>query len=360
MGGLQGCGVKSPRVHILVPGRIDQKTGGFIYDARMVQGLRAEGWTVNVQELEGQFPSSDACAFESLERALKAIPSGAEVVLDGLAIGAFPDVVTKHAERLRLVALVHHLLADETGLDIGARTRYLALERQALAACRGVIVTSRSTAARVEALGVAQGRIRAIPPGVDAAPRSIGLKSRNVPNLLCVGSIIPRKGQQVLVGALSRIRDRDWRCVCAGSLTRAPDYAEAVIRRIATLGLSSRFDLPGECDEDRIQTLYHSSTLFVLPSFFEGYGMVLAEALIRGLPVVTTTGGAISTTVPGDVGLRVPPGDEGALANAIGNLLDDRSKLRDLSEAAVAYAKAFPDWVAATRSFAEAVTVLTK
>ena len=358
MGELQGSGVNPPRVHFVVPGPIDQRTGGFIYDARMAQGLRGLGWTVTIHELEGRFPTADPCAVSSLARTLGAVPPGQRVVVDGLAMGAFPDIVTEQADRLRLVALVHHLLADETGLEVDASTRFRDLERRAVAACRGVIVTSAFTAARIETIGVAAERVRTVPPGVDAAPAAAGPADGVAPQLLCVGSVIPRKGQRTLVDALARIRGRAWRCVCAGSLTRAPDYAEAVVGRIAELGLSERFDFPGECDEARLEALYHASALFVLPSFFEGYGMALTEALVRGLPVVTTTGGAIPFTVPDDAGLRLPPGDETALAEAIANLLDDRSKLFRLSAAARRFAQTLPGWDAAARSFEEAVTIL--
>ena len=347
-----------PCVHIVVPGAIAQRTGGFIYDARMANELRELGWRVTIHELEGQFPNADERATASFRQTLAALPQGARVVLDGLAMGGLPGVVTEHGRRLRLVALVHHALADETGLESHAMARFEALERQALAACRGVIVTSAFTAERLARFGVTPERISAVPPGVDPAPLASGVPDGGPPQLLCVGSVTPRKGQEILVNALAQLREVDWRCVCAGSLCRAPAYAQEVQRRVDELALSRRFDFPGECDGPGINALYATSTVFVLPSFFEGYGMALTEALARGLPIVSTTGGAIPFTVPADAGVLVTPGDEVALTAAIGSLLTDPSRLGRLRDAARRHAASLPRWDAVAADFGKAVDVL--
>ncbi len=351
--------MKPPCLHVVVPGAISQRTGGFIYDAQITSGLRDLGWRVIVNELEGRFPNADERATSSLHDALAALPAGTRAVLDGLAMGGLPDVVAEHARRLRLVALVHHALADETGLDTEVQVRFEGLERQALAACRGVIVTSAFTAERLARFGVAADRIRAVPPGVDPAPLARGVPAGAAPQLLCVGSVTPRKGQEILVKALASLRATDWRCVCAGSLTRAPSYADAVRRLVRDLGLSNRFDFPGECESGPLNALYDVSTVFVLPSFFEGFGMALTEALARGLPIISTTGGAIPFTVPADAAILVPPDDDAALAGAIGSVLDDPSTLCRLGDAGRRHAKTLPRWDTAARAFGDAVHALT-
>ena len=360
MGKLQRPGLSPSCVHVVVPGALGQRTGGFIYDARMVSGLRDLGWQVTVHELEGRFPNADERASTSLRQTLTALPHAARVVLDGLAMGGLPEVVTRHADRLRLIALVHHALSDETGLDRDSQARFEDLERQALAACRGVIVTSAFTAARLARFGVAPERICAVPPGVDPAPVAQGAPDGAPPQLLCVGSVTPRKGQEILVNALGHLRQVAWQCVCAGSLARAPAYAETVKQRVDDLGLSSRFDFPGECDGAQLDALYATSTAFVLPSFFEGYGMALTEALARGLPIVSTTGGAIPFTVPADAAVLVSPGDEAALTDAIGTLLEDASRLRQLRDAAWRHAETLPRWDAVIAAFGDAIDALTE
>ena len=355
-----------PELHVIVPGSIEQRTGGYIYDARMVEGLRRRGWEVIVHGLSGRFPSGDAEAGTRLSEALHRIRDGARVVLDGLAMGALPDIVRAQSERLRLIALVHHRLADETGLERTEQERLLMLEREALIAAAGVIVTSSYTSARVQELGVGAESIRVVVPGVDLAPPADGPAGDDPPRLLCVASVTPRKGQDVLVRALAGMVATPWTCVCAGSLTRSPRYAAEVQERVREAGLSDRITFRGECDDDSIDALYATSSVFVLPSHYEGYGMVLTEAMARGLPVVSTTGGAIPGTVPDDAGILVPAGDETALASALRSLLVDPTnepggaaiRRRALGDAGRRHVSTLPDWDGAVDSFMDAVTVL--
>jgi len=347
---------------LIVPGPLDQRTGGYLYDARMADGLRRLGWTVSVHSLEGAFPTGGARAEESLAEALARIPDGARVLIDGLAMGGFPAPVRAHAARLRLVGLVHHPLADETGLDEDERGRLRALEREALAACAGVIVTSQYTSDRLVDYGVPRARVRAVPPGTSPARPAAGPGTGQPPRLLCVGTLIPRKGHDTLVRALERIRAMPWTCVCAGSHDRDPGYARAVVDHVKAVGLDDRIEFPGECGEVVLDDLYHTTSLFVLPSHFEGYGMAFAEALVRGLPVVGTTGGAVPYTVPSSASILVSPGDEPALADALGHLLAGSAgaaRRARLATAARQHALKLPGWDRSVGLFARALLELT-
>ena len=359
--------MSEPALHVVVPGPLDQRTGGYIYDARIVDGLRRRGWRVTVHELAGRFPEGDAAARASLSGLLGLLPDGARVVIDGLAMGGLPAPVCAAAGRLRLVALAHLLLADETGLDARQRARYVASERRALDACAGVVATSEYTAARVTALGMHAAAVRVVPPGTDPAPPAPGPGADAPPRILCAATVTPRKGQDVLVRALAELEDLPWSCVCAGSLTRAPAFARAVQRQARAAGLAARIAFPGECGAAAMEAHYAASSLFVLPSHFEGYGMVLTEALARGLPVVSTTGGAIPHTLPPEAGILVAPGDADALAAALRPLLADgigsggsaAARRARLGAAARRHAARLPDWDGASVAFAEAVLDLT-
>ena len=183
--------------------------------------------------------------------------------------------------------------------------------------------------------------------------------------------MIPRKGQDILVRALTTLKDESWSCVCAGSLDRDPGFADEVRRLTEEAGLSERINFLGECNETRLEELYDGSSVFVLPSHFEGFGMALSEALGRGLPVISTTGGAIPHTVPPDAGILVPPADNESLADAIAQLLgaprddhrDDHSpgneRRVELAAAARRHAATLPDWDHQARVFADAVLSLT-
>ena len=342
-------------LHVVVPGPLSQRTGGYIYDARMVSGLRELGWRVIVHELEGRFPDPDGQARASLAKALESITAGGRVLIDGLAMGSLPGPVRTHRDRLQILSIVHHPLSDETGLDDDRRERFRSLEQEALSACVGVLVTSRFTASRVRAFGFPSNRVHSVSPGVDRARPARGRPEGASPQLLCVASVTPRKGQDVLVRALWRVRELSWRCVCAGSLDRAPGYADTVRRLAEESDVGERVEFVGECDNAALNALYDESSIFVLPSYFEGYGMVLAEALARGLPVVSTTAGAIPDTVPSAAGILVAPGDDEALAEALSELLRTPSRLEGLAGAARSHAQDLPSWSHAVSAFADAI-----
>lgn len=349
-------------LHVAVPGPLDQRTGGYLYDARMVAGLRAAGWDVEVHELAGSFPEGDETARAALDGMLASLPDGARVLVDGLAMGGLPEPIRAHGSRLRILALVHHPLADETGLSCEVQRRLRASEQEALAPCRGVIVTSRYTERRLrEAYDVPADRVRAVPPGTEPAREARGPGPDEAPRLLCVATVTPRKGHDVLAAALERIADLRWSCVCAGSLDRDPAHARRVQERLREAGLRERVTFVGEHDPRALDRLYDRSSIFVLASFYEGYGMALAEALARGLPVVSTRGGAIPFTVPEDVGILVDPGDDAALAAALRSLVAPGSQRRsELARRARRHAATLPTWEESVRAFARAVVDLTE
>lgn len=358
-----------PELHVVVPGPLEQRTGGYLYDARMVDGLRGLGWSVEVLNLEGSFPGGDELARAALTGALESLADGDRVLIDGLAMGGLPGPIKAHGGRLRILSLVHHPLADETGLAAVEQSRFTASEREALRPCLGVLVTSAYTARRLEAYDVAPSKVRAVPPGTEPGQAAEGPGRGEPPRLLCVGTVTPRKGQDVLVAALARISDLDWTCVCAGSLDRDVAYVRSVRERVRDAGLEQRIEFVGEHPGDVLDELYRTSSLFVLASHYEGYGMALAEALARGLPVVSTTGGAIPFTVPGECGVLVPPGDDRALAEALRSLLAGTqaggavasaapSRRDTLAAAARRYARELPDWDQAVAAFETAVLEL--
>ncbi|MGH6916573.1 MAG: glycosyltransferase family 4 protein, partial [Geminicoccaceae bacterium] len=298
------------QVHFVVPGPLDQRTGGYLYDKRIVLGLRARGTAVRVRELAGRFPLVDDAARDAAAAALDGMADGVPVI-DGLALPAFAGL----RDRLHKswVALVHHPLALESGLAADQVETLARIEGRLLPSARRVIVTSPQTAADLAAYQVPPARVGVVLPGTDPAPLARGSGGPGLA-LLCVAALTPRKGHLVLLEALAELKDLDWHLTCVGSLERDPQTAQAVGAAIARFGLDARVSLVGEQDEAGLSPLYDRADLFVLASYHEGYGMVLAEALARGLPIVSTNVGAIPGTVPASAGTLVEPGDPAALA----------------------------------------------
>lgn len=352
----------SQHLWMIVAGEPGQRTGGYLYDAQVVRQLRDRGWMVVVTGLEGRFPDTDDLAATAMHRALSKLPDGARVVIDGLALGGLPDVVAAHAGRLDISALVHHPLADETGLDAAVRERLLRRETRALEACRRVIVTSPFTARRLRELGLDQRTPRVVEPGVESAElaeavaaRLQGREPEGPERLLCVASLTPRKGQDLLVRALAQLAGRDWHCILVGSSARDAGFAEHVAGLVRDAGLADRIDCIGECDQDTLDAEYRRASVCLLPSHYEGYGMVVSEALARGLPVITTTGGALAQTAPEDCCLRVEPGNVDALAEALARWLDDAALRLRLARGAAARRENLRSWSEAGRAFAAAL-----
>lgn len=349
-----------PELHVVVPGPLDQLTGGYVYDAHMVAGLRALGWRVYVHNLAGSFPDPDPTARGALADVLDDLPDGSRVVIDGLAMGGVPAPIEEHGDRLRIVALVHHPLAEETGLSEAARRSFRERERRALAPCAGVVVSSEFSARGLLDYGVRPDLIRAVLPGTEPPTPAEGADRADPPEILCVASITPRKGHDVLVAALEGIRDLPWRCACAGSLERDREWAVAVRQRVTAVGLSDRIDFVGERAPEQLGELYARASVFALASHYEGYGMALAEALAHGLPVVSTRGGAIPFTVPGDAGILVAPGDAAAFGDALRAVLTPGAPRRgDLVAGARRHAQRLPRWADSAKAFAAAVDELT-
>jgi glycosyltransferase involved in cell wall biosynthesis len=321
-----------PALYVVVPGDIDIRTGGYGYDRRIVDGLRGRGWRVTVVSLPGSFPFPSPRERATAAETLNEIPDGALVLADGLAFGALPDETARESGRIRFVALVHHPLARETGLEAAAASLLSEREGRALASARGIIVTSTGTMAAVKQLRP-EASMTVVEPGTDRAPLAQGSADDGL-RLLCVASVVPRKGHDTLVAALAQVRSLDWRLVCAGSLERSPEFATSVLEACVRNELQDRIDFAGELEGNDLAQAYHHSDLFVLPTRYEGYGMAVAEALAHGIPVVSTPTGAIAELVAEDAGVLVRADAPDALAEVLGQLLRDRGRRERLRDGA--------------------------
>lgn len=329
-----------PAVALVHPGDINTTSGGYAYDRRILAGLTAQGFDATPLSLEGGFPFPTAAETGAALAALAATPAGTVLLADGLALGVLPGEGLRQLGR-PVVALVHHPLALETGLSEEAATRLLESETEALAAAAAVIAISPETQRMlVERYGVPPEKITLALPGTAPAHRVPA--DGHPPRLIAVGSLTPRKGYGVLLDALAGLEDLDWTLTIVGSPDLEPETAREIAARAAELG--PRIRLAGTLDVPALDAAYAAADIFVHPSFYEGYGMVLAEALRRGLPVICTTGGAAGETVPDGAGLKVPPGDVDALAAALRAVLVDPARRRAMADAAFAAGTALPDW----------------
>jgi glycosyltransferase involved in cell wall biosynthesis len=336
-------------VTFAVPGSLDQRTGGYTYDRCVIAELRRLGCDVDVIDLGEGFPRPTPDTVREVLPRLRRVPADRPIVVDGLALGVLPQAAQALRATHRVIALVHHPLALESGLTTQQATALRESERAALAAVRHVIVTSPATARIVVAdYGVPPEAISVALPGsarVAALPKA----PHDAINLLAVGAVVPRKGYDILIEALGRLTDLDWQLVIAGDVTRDRDTAGELATTLVRKRLGPRVRLAGAVSDDELSALHRAADVFVLASRFEGYGMAYAAAIAHGLPVVGTKTGAIPETVPDGAGILVPPDDAAALAAALRTMITDAG-LRARCAAAARRAP-LPTWEEAAQVF---------
>jgi glycosyltransferase involved in cell wall biosynthesis len=343
------------RVVFVIPGDPESRTGGYIYDRRIMSGLEDRGWRVELCNLGEGFPFPSDSVRDTSAKQLSALPESSLVVVDGLAGGVLPEEMEALTKRCRLVALVHHPLALETGLRSEDRSRLQRSEAEGLAHAHRVIVPGPATARSLtQDYGLEPRVIGVVRPGTDPIPRPQARPTSQPAGIafLIVATVTPRKGHDLLIEALWRLAGLPWTLTSVGSLDRDPAYARKVLRAIEDGGLTERVHLVGEVAPDRLAHYYQAADAFVLPSYLEGYGMVLADALAQGLPIISTSGGAIPDTVPDDAGILVPPGDLEALTQALERIIRDPALRERLGTAAARAASELPTWPESSANFA--------
>lgn len=325
----------------LIPGALDTPTGGYAYDKQILRRLQQRGFPLVPVELGGEWPSPTAGDISLCERLFQSFSERTALLIDGLAFGAMPEALLTQANG-PLIALCHHPLACETGLNESRRRELHMSEKAALAHARSVIVTSDETAGLlVRDFGVPERNITIALPGTPLMRRARG--GGDIPHLVAVGSVSKRKNYDGLLEALRQIDDLPWRLTVAG---RVEDQGYlALLAAQARAGKSGdRVHFTGAVSDDAIKNLLMGADLFVMPSHYEGYGMALMEAVASGLPCVTTDAVPSARHVPAGGIAVVPAGDSEAFGAALRELLMDPEARENMGALAWDARSELPDW----------------
>ena len=346
-------------VYFLVPDGFDlpeRPSGGNVYDRRLAQGLADAGWSVRLRPVAGTWSSAEmseapgAPPSATVTDTLSAIPDAAVVLVDGLVARRTGALLLAQTNRLLVVVLVHQPTPapDQQGT-----------ERALLNAARAVVTTSEWTRQwLLDSQALPPGRLSVAVPGADRAP--LAPASSSGERLLCVAAVTREKGHDILVAALGSIREMRWRCTCVGALDRDEQL-------VHSLGVSPQGTLPGHPRLPVVFTgirvgaaldaTYADADLLVLPSRAETYGMVVTEALARGLPVVATEVGGVSEALgvvaAGPPGALVPPDDAEALGSALHAWLSDAGVRSRWRAAARERRTTLPHWSETSRLVAQ-------
>ena len=331
------------RVAFVTVGDTGRMTGGHLYNARVLAGLRAMGVGVEEIVVAGADPEVQLLAVQRVGSMLD--PSSYDaVVVDALARIA----VAPHLDRWRssrpVIALVHELpsVAGGGAGRIADEERY----EEPLLRADLLVAVSEHGRGSLERRGVAPDLVRVVPPGSDRlAPTGGAPTGRRAGPVraLCVAQWIPRKGILTLVEAWLRRPRPNAALELVGETDADPAYAASVREAIAAAEDES-IVVSGAVDDAALEGAYAGADLFVLPSRYEGYGMVFAEALLFGLPVVACGVGPVPDLVGGEAALLVPPDDPPALSDALELVLADSTLRARMSAAAHHRAANLPRW----------------
>jgi glycosyltransferase involved in cell wall biosynthesis len=351
--------------------RADRPSGGNTYDRRVCDGLRSLGWTVREHPVPGSWPRPDAAAYASLDAVTDGVPEGSLVLVDGLVASCSADVLVPLADRVRLAVLVHMPLGlvdeplpvvDSAPPGAGDLALVTAGERRVLSAADAVVTTSEWTRRRLlDRYRLDPSRVHVAAPGVDEATLAPGSASGG--DLICVAAVTQGKGHDQLVAALAQVADLSWHCVCAGSFTLDPGHADLVLRERDRMALGSRIDFVGPLTQDDLDRRYAASDLLVLASRAETYGMVVTEALARGMPVIATSVGGVPEALgAGTDGIRpgilVPADDPLRLGAALRAWLTHAGLRERLRTSARARRETLTRWEHTSQRLADVLAAL--
>ena len=329
------------RAVFAIPGDLATVTGGYLYERRLLEGLREVGTDTEHLALGASFPDLSPADLAHAATALSAVDATTPLILDGFVVGAM-DTAALARVRAPIVGMVHHPLAHEEGLSAARRDHLFRTERDNLRLAAAVLVPSPHTARMlVDEYGVDPVRITVARPGTD---RPIGGQTPVGPPLvLSVGIQHPRKGHDILIRALARVAEREWDAVIVGP-EHDPRHAAELSRLRDELALAGRVRLAGAVSVAERDDLYRRASVFALATRYEGYGLVFDEALVHGLPIVSCRTGAVPETVPSSAGLLVPPSDPEAFAAALRTVLTDTDLRNAMSAAAARAGSSLPNW----------------
>ncbi|WP_369693196.1 glycosyltransferase family 4 protein [Arthrobacter sp. DNA4] len=347
-------------IRLLVPGNIRHSSGGNVYNARLVEGLRELGAAVDVISVEGDWPQAGATEQRRLGTFLEtsepeAGPGRPVAIVDGLvAVGAPAELEAAARTGQETWVLVHMPVPESSGASA------LADEARALRAAAGVICTSTWAASVLIERGLPQAHVAL--PGVDPAAQAGG---STPPHLAVVAALLPNKDQMLAVEALALVQDLPWTASLVGSDQADPNYAREVRAAITENALQERVRFTGELAGEALEAEWARTDLSLLVSRQEAFGMAVTESLAHGIPVLVREGtGAVEALglagltaadggprLPG-AALPLPEGGQespGLLAGVLRHWLQDPDTRESWRAAALEARTRLPDWSTTAR-----------
>lgn len=386
------------RIGLIIYGTLDTLSGGYLYDRKLVDYLRAQGDSVEILSLPWRsYPRHLLDNFDPVWRRRLARLDVDILLQDELN---HPSLAwanrSLRAAPFPVLSIVHHLRASEEH-PAWLLPFYRWVERRYLASVGGFVYNSRTTQKSVETLLLdrkehketqraskanpllsaqsVSSAFYSFPPSIVAYPAADHLHppsaqavqrlsderaARPGPlELLFVGNLIPRKGLHHLLAALALLPEQNWRLHTVGRADVDSGYTARIRAQIDRLGLGERVTLHGRVNDDILQDFLRRCHLLAVPSY-EGFGIVYLEAMAFGLPVLASAAGAAHEIVqPGVNGFLVQPSATERFTAILARCLGDRAALAEMGRAARRSYDSHPTWAetgATIRGFLQAQT----
>ncbi|MEK6409727.1 MAG: glycosyltransferase family 4 protein [Acidobacteriota bacterium] len=356
-----------PTILFVVPGDIQRQTGGSFYDRKLADSLTERGFRVEMVTVP------DLPYFAGLVAGLAIAPrlllllarrKYDVVIEDGWAhpTTLLFNVACWLIGRVRLVIIVHQVRWRAVKPPVGFIVRMV--ERVSLRSAQLIVTVSRFISSDVERLVGSGVPVVLAPPGsapISAATRERGETGAIPLRLLFVGNCARLKGLDHLIGALALLRDIPLTLDLVGDVNVEPRYYKKLVKQVNALGVSERVIFHGAVAHEDLGHFYSRAGIFTFPSLYEGFGIVLAEAMHAGLAIVATrTGPANEIVREGANALIVPPADSAALAGAIRRLATNTVLREDFGRRSRELAGSLPTWAQTCDTICDRIEIMSR
>ena len=346
------------KIGLVIYGSLETVSGGYLYDRKLVEYLRAQGDTVEIISLPWRNYASHLTDNFSFR-----LPKGLDILIEDEL--NHPSLIWANGEKhpYPVISLVHHLRCSELRPQ-WQNDFYRVIEKKYLRSVDGFIFNSKTTEGVVSGVlenrGVVNSKpsVVAYPPtdrfGEAISESEILERAKNDElRILFLGNVIYRKGLHTLLMAVKSQTSKVSVDV-VGGLTFEPQYAYEMERYVLTHGLSSVVRFHGALDNEPLIELYKQAHVMSVPSSYEGFGIVYFEGMGFGLPAIGTTAGAASEVIThGSDGYLIEPDDAAALAGYLHEFATNRKLLLELSLNAVKRYQRQPKWNETAKSIRE-------
>ncbi len=322
------------KLGLIIYGSLDTLSGGYLYDRKLVEYLRAQGDTVEIISLPWRNYATHLTDNFSFK-----LPANLDILIQdelnhpsliGANLGKHPYPI---------ISLVHHLRCSELRPQ-WQNDLYRVVEKKYLQSVDGFIFNSQTTKGVVNSLiGKGKSSVVAYPPtdrfGEAISEEEISERATGDElKILFLGNVMERKGLHTLLNALLILAHSREMFILdvVGSLTTEPNYASQMKEFVKINSLSSLVTFHSSLNNEPLKQKLQKAHVLIVPSSYEGFGIVYLEGMAFGLPAIGTTAGAAGEIIEHEkTGYLIHPNDHQALATHISQLASDRNLLAELS-----------------------------